>query len=365
MPDVVNIRAIALEADNILKGMENGALSVLEKGIRKGLADLESELEKLYNPALQESAGRDIVFAQLRGQALLKNLTAQLEAFQALGDPASGGVQAVTAMLEKVHKQGLIDAYKAIKPYQQAQIPFQGKPDMKAVAHVANRSAENLHKHSAEFVSAAQVHIISGLLRGKGLIDVANNLRKETGSLMAGAARVVRTESIGAHDASRRAGYKANGIQYVQRSAAHDARVCEYCATRHGRIYPIDEAPALLHPHDRCANLPFRPEWIDDGLVDLEEFEKERRVMLDGLRRPANHGPAPFEKLGGKKPPKDISRDLLRGHSRLLQGEDVDDPVVEMRIVDAMVAQEDFSGAEQLIERLYRTTLCPLPPRRS
>lgn len=46
--------------------------------------------------------------------------------------------------------------------------------------------------------------------------------------------------------------YKDAGVKFVKWNSEHDSKVCEKCAARDGKIYPIDEAPPKEHWNCRC-----------------------------------------------------------------------------------------------------------------
>src|SRR5690606_27536248 len=105
---------------------------------------------------------------------------------------------------------------------------------------------------------------------------------------------------------ARRETYRENGVEYVQRMATMDSRVCGYCAYRAGNVYRIDEAPAALHPNDRCYNAPWRPEWAEMGLADEEWFSNHKEASLARTQDRAHTGAAPFERASGIEPPQPV-----------------------------------------------------------
>lgn len=53
--------------------------------------------------------------------------------------------------------------------------------------------------------------------------------------------------------------YSRSDVEYVQWSALHDMKTCDYCRSMHGKIYPINDCPDNPdHPRCRCTWLPVR-----------------------------------------------------------------------------------------------------------
>src|SRR6185369_6385377 len=61
------------------------------------------------------------------------------------------------------------------------------------------------------------------------------------------------------------------------------------------KIYPVG-TEVVLHGHDRCVMMPYRPEWEEDGIVDPHLFDAERAEMIKSTGVPDDPGLSPFEK---------------------------------------------------------------------
>lgn len=129
---------------------------------------------------------------------------------------------------------------------------------------------------------------------------MAREMAAELGMLRHNAERIVRTESMMAFDAANRARYKANEVKMVMRVATLDSRLCGYCAERAGSIYRIEEAPGVIHPNDRCTNVPVKKAWIDAGFIDLGWAEKHHRDSLARTEEAPTKKATNFE--GGNAP---------------------------------------------------------------
>lgn len=311
---------IIAEADQQLRNLEDEHIKVVDAGLRLALDNLNRELSKVYDESLGQVQSEKTKSLRIRrAKALAARLNAHLAAFDgaaAAGDVKGGVPKATASLIYGSHGMGIKQSVAELKAMSYLN-PLVIQPNFAAVDAAAKGMRSRLTKHSDAFIKQAEKHVISGLVTGKGMARTSRNLRIESGELRSKVERVVRTETLNAMDKAKRDGFKKNGIQYVQRTAANDLRVCGYCASRHGQIYPIDQAPAALHPYDRCTNLPFRPEWVEDGLVDLDQYAKERKSLQDKLKD-AGHplhtalDPAPFEASKSKKPPTPLSYDNLK-----------------------------------------------------
>jgi SPP1 gp7 family putative phage head morphogenesis protein len=80
-------------------------------------------------------------------------------------------------------------------------------------------------------------------------VNIANLLK----SNMDRASLIVTTETSYAYNRGRLFAYKEYGADYVQYSATMDARTCEICASRHGKIMKTSEIGDNTPPvHGRC-----------------------------------------------------------------------------------------------------------------
>jgi SPP1 gp7 family putative phage head morphogenesis protein len=118
------------------------------------------------------------------------------------------------------------------------------------------------------------------------------------------AALIARTELANAYTQGTLARSRAQGYSYVRVLASNDERVCPTCASRNGRVYPLDRVPLPWHPRCRCVAVPAPDEAVEESdpdtravLLDSERWQKEHedgvktyaegqwRQQLDGLQR--------------------------------------------------------------------------------
>lgn len=57
-------------------------------------------------------------------------------------------------------------------------------------------------------------------------------------------------------DAARMKAFKDNGVERLIWKTQKDGNVCDECASRDGKIYPIDAVPPKAHYGDRCYLIP-------------------------------------------------------------------------------------------------------------
>jgi SPP1 gp7 family putative phage head morphogenesis protein len=61
------------------------------------------------------------------------------------------------------------------------------------------------------------------------------------------------SETLLAHNEGRKAFYREAGVEKVQWLTADDGRTCTECAPLNGKVFPINELPALpVHVQCRC-----------------------------------------------------------------------------------------------------------------
>ncbi len=283
--------------DRQLTGLENTAIRSLKRALRESQTRLEAELRRLYTAALSDAAGAGSALAEARARVLLEQVRASLQILR--GVP----VDTVLANLSRdAYQAGAQNALSALTASQLDIVALSATVRVDVAVRAANAAARLAH-HGAEFARKSEQIIIDGIVRGRGWSRTAAELRRETGTTARHAETIVRTESLIASDTARRDTYQANGVEYVQRMATMDDRVCGYCAERAGNVYKVSEAPAALHPRDRCYNAPWRPEWKEMGLSDDDWFREHKAEALKRSNEPPKTGPAPFEKAEGREPP--------------------------------------------------------------
>lgn len=118
------------------------------------------------------------------------------------------------------------------------------------------------------------------------------------------AALIARTELANAYTQGTLTRSRQQGYSYVRVLASNDERVCPTCASRNGRVYPIDRVPIPWHPRCRCISVGVPDEAVQEKdsvsrsiLLDNERWQEEHergveayaegqhQQRLEGLRR--------------------------------------------------------------------------------
>lgn len=129
---------------------------------------------------------------------------------------------------------------------------------------------------------AAQISetLTKGLADGIHPNEMARNLTDRVDTVGKTRATVMaRTEVLHAHAESKLDTYQDGNISEVvgqaEISTAQDSRVCDQCATHHGKRYTIEKARGILpfHPQCRCV---FKP--VTDASGEPAEFYDQSRL---------------------------------------------------------------------------------------
>ena len=313
---VSNVARIVQRHDALLKTMENTQVAEFQRLLRVSQGRLETQLKNVYQDSLLQGASESILWRENRARLMLEDLDRVLGEYQ-LGKrlPANQALRTAVEQAQQLGKESAREVMSLISPgikgpqYVGTALLDTLDIRIESAAAAVRTSAARLARHSADAITQINDVVVSGLVRGQGWAKTANELRTQTGMLAYKAERIVRTESLSNNDLARRAQYAEFGVEYVQRVATQDDRVCQYCAYRAGMVYPIKDAPAALHPNDRCYNMPWKPEWQAQGLLDDEFFVDHRQQIRDKLKaegRKPLPGAAPFEKAAGLKPPRAV-----------------------------------------------------------
>jgi len=75
---------------------------------------------------------------------------------------------------------------------------------------------------------------------------------------------IARSELANAYVGAQKAAAARNGFGYARWIATKDERTCPVCASRHGRIYRLDEIVAPGHPRCRCSLSPVATEAVEE-----------------------------------------------------------------------------------------------------
>lgn len=264
-----------------------------------------SELQRRYPNALADVEGKSDAWRLARGRLLAAELSAVADA--TLPESVQQGLRSAVG---QTALSGLEEALQLLDTFESGlarQLVDSLAVNYQAVNNLAVTMGSHLHRYGEDFIQKAQGSVIESLVRGEGVRKAGARLRRAHAQTTYNAERIVRTEFHQAHDLAVRTSYEASGIEYVQRIATMDDRVCGYCAARAGQVYRVEEAPASLHPHDRCYNLPWRPEWEENGVIDKKWIKDHRAETVQRLKDAGGDlhtGRAPFERMNDLPKPR-------------------------------------------------------------
>jgi SPP1 gp7 family putative phage head morphogenesis protein len=75
---------------------------------------------------------------------------------------------------------------------------------------------------------------------------------------------IARSELANAYVGAQKAAAARNGYGYARWIATKDERTCSTCASRHGRIYRLDQMVGTQHPRCRCSLSPVATEAVEE-----------------------------------------------------------------------------------------------------
>jgi SPP1 gp7 family putative phage head morphogenesis protein len=99
---------------------------------------------------------------------------------------------------------------------------------------------------------------------------------------------IARSELANAYVGAQKATAARNGFGYARWIATKDERTCAVCASRHGRIYRLDEMVGTLHPRCRCSLSPVSSEAVEEQdpalratLLREDYWERSRKAVAE------------------------------------------------------------------------------------
>ena len=111
---------------------------------------------------------------------------------------------------------------------------------------------------------------------------------------------IARSEIANAYVDAQKASAARNGFTYGRWIATKDERTCPVCASRHGRIYRLDQMVGTLHPRCRCSLSPVSTDAVEESdpklravLLRDDYWEKAREQVTNQFANAKNW---PFER---------------------------------------------------------------------
>lgn len=174
-----------------------------------------------------------------------------------------------------------------VDPQSKARGPFVGAS--KAAVEAAANTASAYIRGEVESFRDSLVRIVTdGVGRGKG----AKALEREIKEALYGARDpdgltakmglkqraelIARSELANAYVGAQKAAAARNGYIYGRWIATKDERTCPVCASRHGKIYRLDEMVGTLHPRCRCSLSP-----VSTDAVEEKDPELRKRLLRE------------------------------------------------------------------------------------
>lgn len=99
-------------------------------------------------------------------------------------------------------------------------------------------------------------NVIDSAILGKDVRKVSKDLSRRMEVSLSDSKRIVRTETMRVLNDGCINAAKERGYTNVEWLAEKDERLCDECRSMNGKIFPIEQAPRILHPNCRCTVLP-------------------------------------------------------------------------------------------------------------
>lgn len=309
-----NFRELARDVDQTMLTVEQATLDTF----LGWFMPLEERLQREVRRIAREAGGNATqaqAFRMARAQALAAQLRTITDQMQVVAD--SPIPSAFMELQRRSYEGGISTAQRTLTAYN-AELPanmllstFGPAVDLDRLTSLATASVERLSRHAPEVVESILTVVQEGLSRGSGVGKMTRDVQQVTDLFRYQAERIVRTESMSTSDDARRATFTRNDVEFVQRVAVNDARVCPFCLYRDGMVYRLADRPtAVLHPNDRCVLVPWRRDWPEDVRGDEEHAERRREALraaqaTDPDFKP-NDGPTYWERQAGQQPPAPV-----------------------------------------------------------
>lgn len=117
--------------------------------------------------------------------------------------------------------------------------------------------SQRIWEHTERLAQTLNDNLVHCVATGKKPTELIHLLEERFNVSHNQAKTLVRTEIAHIQSEAAKKRYADYGVKFVEFSAIHDDRTCELCKELDGKIYPVNNAPAVpIHPNGRCAILP-------------------------------------------------------------------------------------------------------------
>lgn len=310
----VDVDRILTRADQQLRRLEAAELAKLREAVNRAYQALAAEIRRRWPAALDEAAGMSRTFAEARARVLLEQVEAYLDALN-LGAAQSGVPASMRTLIQQGHAHGLATATTLLEGFGATAglAAATAVIDFRAVEAAASNAAARLTAASEAAQARIRQHVVDALVRGEGNAKVARRIRETLrgdgrtpdGGLWTRAQTIARTELATAKTTASEQRYREAGVPMVQWFATLDERTCSYCGARHGNVYKLGEATTPAHPNCRCYLAPFRREFVEAGLVDVDWWQ-DSQAEIERIVPDLTTGASPFERANGRSAPRAV-----------------------------------------------------------
>lgn len=287
--------AIAEEYDRQVSRLEDDMVRLLDKALRAGFDQLESQILLNYGRFAAASP-----FDNRRQREITRLLGESLTLIDP--DNAIDYMNRFERMYAQTSRLGRSMARDLIRTIDRSST-IQGVTgvNVAAVAEVARESWRDLRRYGSEFADSA-VSIIGGNIAAGGSRRTAvTALRGRLGLTARYAETMVRTRTMSALNNAANRQYEDDGLK-SQWLAVGDERMCPHCGARNMKVYEPRDIRLPAHHRCRCVAMPWSAEWAELGLTS-DEFAQDYYDEGIATMRAAGNEPdeslTPFERAAG------------------------------------------------------------------
>lgn len=135
--------------------------------------------------------------------------------------------------------------------------------------HDANFS-DRIWKNKLQLINSLKSELTNGIIQGKSIYSVANDVDNRIDVGRSQTQRLVRTEYMHALNQGQIESYRSKGYNKLKWVATMDSKTSKECRKRNGKEYDIDDLPDIpAHPNCRCTLVPV----IDTATLDKRSEE--------------------------------------------------------------------------------------------
>ena len=283
--------------------------------IRTHIDSVRREANELIRGMNLRDTSTSRAIREARARALVAQSNAADRILE-IARPGSPIAQAEMANIRRAYEDGMRSATVAVRDRLAAAgvdasdvlTAFAPRVDLELVNAITRSTLTTLERVAARGLAGLEDAIVRGAVRGAGPRVTARLVRESLDLTRYEAERITRTVYMRAANDARDHVFEDAEVRFVQADATNDARLCDYCAARHGMVYRVQDAPDFpLHPQCRCVLLP----WAEDTPVSQRGdayYQRERKEISEqpDRERVTARARAPFERADDREAPKPV-----------------------------------------------------------